>query len=119
MNDLLRSHAPISDAAWAAIEEEARRTLKLILAARKLVDFRGPLGWDASAISTGRMRRLGAGPEPGTEARIREVQPLVELRMPFELACQQFASDRTGEMDSTNTFAVVCVRSVAAGRSRG
>ena len=65
MNDLLRGLAPISEAAWAKIEEEATRTLKLTLAARKVVDFRGPLGWDASAVSNGRARRLGSGPEAG------------------------------------------------------
>jgi uncharacterized linocin/CFP29 family protein len=49
MNDLLRKLAPISDAAWAEIEAEAKRTLKAMLAARKLVDFKGPLGWEAGA----------------------------------------------------------------------
>lgn len=99
MNDLLRSHAPISDAAWAAIEEEAKRTLKLTLAARKLVDFRGPLGWDASAISSGRTRRLDTGPGPGLEARMREVQPLVELRVPIELSREELESVGRGAAD--------------------
>ena len=101
MNDLLRSHAPISDAAWAAIEEEAKRTLKLTLAARKLVDFRGPLGWDASAISSGRTRRLDTGPGPGIEARMREVQPLVELRVPIELSREELESVGRGAAGSS------------------
>ena len=84
MNDLLRSLAPIPEAAWRLIEEEAKRTLRDILAARKLVDFTGPLGWEASAVNTGRMRRI-AEPTPGVEAKLRGVQPLVELRVPFEL----------------------------------
>ena len=54
MNHLLRELAPVSSPAWSIIEEEAKRTLKLKLAARKLVDFVGPLGWEASAVSTGR-----------------------------------------------------------------
>ncbi len=99
MNDLLRDLAPISEAAWATIEEEARRTLKLTLAARKLVDFRGPLGWDASAVSNGRARRLSAGPEPGVEARMREVQPLVELRVPFELTREELEAVGRGAAD--------------------
>ena len=45
MSPLLRELAPITGEAWAMIEEEAKRTLKLKLAARKLVDFSGPLGW--------------------------------------------------------------------------
>ena len=38
MNNLHRELAPISDAAWAQIEEEAARTLKRYLAGRRLVD---------------------------------------------------------------------------------
>jgi uncharacterized linocin/CFP29 family protein len=84
MNDLLRALAPIPDAAWRLIEEEAKRTLRDMLAARKLVDFTGPLGWEASSVDTGRVRRV-AEPAPGIEAKLRGVQPLVELRVPFEL----------------------------------
>lgn len=86
MNDLLRALAPISTEAWTAIEDEARRTLKTMLAARKLVDFVGPLGWGASAISLGRSERLKSDPHKGVEARLRQARPLVELRIPFELS---------------------------------
>ena len=41
MNDLLQELAPISEAAWREIEHEAKRTLRGLLAARKLVDFAG------------------------------------------------------------------------------
>ena len=49
MNDLLREHAPISAEAWHEIDAEATRTLKTLLAARRLVDFKGPLGWNVAA----------------------------------------------------------------------
>src|SRR5690606_35902476 len=62
MNDLLRELAPIAADAWKEIDDEARRTLKLGLAARKLVDFTGPLGWDASAVSLGRSEMLTDAP---------------------------------------------------------
>jgi uncharacterized linocin/CFP29 family protein len=39
VNHLLRELAPVSAEAWAAIEEEASRTLRHFLAARKVVDF--------------------------------------------------------------------------------
>ncbi len=39
MNHLLRSHAPISDAGWKLLDEEARQRSTPALAARKLVDF--------------------------------------------------------------------------------
>jgi uncharacterized linocin/CFP29 family protein len=85
MNDLRRELAPISDAAWREIDAEARRTLKTMLAARKLVDFTGPLGWEASAVGLGRVKPLKLAPEEHVLARIRQVQPMVELRAPFTL----------------------------------
>ena len=42
MNNLHRELAPISDAAWAQIEEEATRTLKRYLAAQHVVDVPEP-----------------------------------------------------------------------------
>ena len=50
MNNLHRELAPISDAAWAQIEEETSRTLKRYLAGRRVVDVQGPAG-------TGSLRR--------------------------------------------------------------
>ena len=44
MNNLHRELAPISDAAWAQIEEETTRTLKRYLAGRRVVDVQGPAG---------------------------------------------------------------------------
>ena len=58
MNSLLREHAPIPAAAWKEIDDEAKRTLKLLLAARRLVDFQGPLGWEASANPTARTEKI-------------------------------------------------------------
>ena len=54
MNHLLRTIAPLSDAAWKGIDEESRERLTAALAARKLVDFSGPHGWEHSATSLGR-----------------------------------------------------------------
>jgi uncharacterized linocin/CFP29 family protein len=99
MNDLLRELAPISDAAWEEIEEEAKRTLKFTLAARKVVDFRGPLGWDASAVSLGRTQSADTLPQSGVEARLRRVQPLVELRIPFELSREELEAVGRGARD--------------------
>ena len=41
MNNLHRELAPISDSAWAQIEEETSRTLKRYLAGRRVVDLKG------------------------------------------------------------------------------
>jgi len=40
MNNLHRELAPISDSAWAQIEEETSRTLKRYLAGRRIVDVK-------------------------------------------------------------------------------
>jgi len=44
MNNLHRSLAPISDAAWSDIEEEAKRTFQRNIAGRRVVDVSGPHG---------------------------------------------------------------------------
>ena len=41
MNNLHRELAPVSDAAWAQIEDETLRTLKRYLAGRRVVDVSG------------------------------------------------------------------------------
>jgi uncharacterized linocin/CFP29 family protein len=84
MNGLFRELAPISEAAWAEIDEEAKRTLTTVLGARRIVDFSGPLGWSAAAVNAGGLEPI-AGFGDGIEARLRRVQSLVELRVPFNL----------------------------------
>jgi uncharacterized linocin/CFP29 family protein len=99
VNHLLRDLAPISDEAWQLIDEEARRSLKHYLAARRLVDFAGPLGFEASAVDLGRVERLGAGPAAGVDAARRRVLPLVELRVPFSLARDELEDAERGAED--------------------
>ena len=55
MDHLLRSIAPISDAGWELLDREARERLTPALAARRLVDFSGPHGWQHSATNLGRV----------------------------------------------------------------
>src|ERR1700678_912214 len=88
MNNLHRELAPISDAAWAQIEEEAKRTVKRCPAGRRVVDVEGPGGADLSAIGTGHLKMIDP-PGEGVLARQRLVKPLVELRVPFDLDRQQ------------------------------
>src|SRR5881398_154842 len=76
MNHLLRSHAPISDAGWTLLDEEARERLTPPLAARKLVDFSGPHGWDYSATNLGRTTSLASAPCVGVSGRQRRVPPV-------------------------------------------
>src|ERR1700694_6188987 len=99
MNNLHRELAPISDAAWSQIEEETSRTIKRYLAGRRVVDVQGPGGMALSAIGTGHLRNVTA-PGDGIVARQREVKPLVELRVPFELDRQQIDDVERGADDS-------------------
>src|SRR6201994_1189095 len=99
MNNLYRELAPISDAAWSQIEEEASRTIKRYLAARRVVDVEGPGGMALSAVGTGHLRNVAA-PGKGIVVRQREVKPLVELRVPFELDRQQIDDVERGANDS-------------------
>jgi uncharacterized linocin/CFP29 family protein len=99
MNNLHRGLAPISDAAWAQIEEEASRTLKRHLAGRRVVDVDGPKGVDFSAVGTGHLRQIKT-PGDGVEAAQRDIKALVELRVPFELTRQAIDDVERGANDS-------------------
>lgn len=84
MNNLHRELAPVSDEAWEQIEQEATRTLKRHLAARRVVDTQGPKGFELAAVGTGHQREIAA-PHEGVHGALREARALVELRVPFEL----------------------------------
>ncbi|MCO5166297.1 MAG: bacteriocin family protein [Planctomycetes bacterium] len=99
MNDLRRELAPVTGAAWREIDDQAKRSLEDRLAARKLVDFRGPLGWAHPAEPTGRTARPSEGPLNGVELRVRYVQPMVELRVPFELSRDELDAVDRGAAD--------------------
>ena len=58
MDLLKRELAPVLPAAFAAVDAEAARVLKLNLAGRRIVDFRGPHGWELAAVNTGRLDDL-------------------------------------------------------------
>jgi uncharacterized linocin/CFP29 family protein len=99
MNNLHRELAPISDAAWAQIEEEATRTLKRYLAGRRVVDVQGPGGVALSAVGTGHLRNIEPSGE-GIITRQRVVNALVEVRAPFDLDRQQVDDVERGANDS-------------------
>jgi uncharacterized linocin/CFP29 family protein len=84
MNNLHRELAPVSDAAWASIEAEAKRTFELHVAGRRVVDTNGPGGQTLAAVGTGHLTDIDP-PEAGITARLRGSLPVVELRVPFTL----------------------------------
>jgi len=85
MNNLHRELAPISDAAWASIEEETTRTLKRYLAGRRVVDVQGPGGAGLSAVGTGHLKTIAA---PGHKSHTMTVRG--------KDACQFGANARRG-----------------------
>ena len=99
MNNLYRDLAPISAAAWAQIEDEAARTLRRYLGARRVVDLHGPEGYDLSAIGTGHISPVDPIAE-GVHSAQREVNPLVELRVPFTLTRRAVDDVARGSNDS-------------------
>lgn len=87
--DLLRREiAPITDEAWARIDQEAKTALKAHLSARYFVDFSGPHGWAFGAVNTGRLH-LPAGKKKEAAGGVhwgqRVVVPLLEVRVPFHM----------------------------------
>ncbi len=99
MNHLMRELAPVSDAAWRQIEGEAERSLKHYLAARRLVDFVGPLGWRHSSVDLGRVKDLKGGALAPAEVAQRRVLPLIELRVPFSMPRSELAAADRGATD--------------------
>jgi uncharacterized linocin/CFP29 family protein len=100
MNHLLRPLAPISDAGWKLLDEEARERLVPALAARKLVDFSGPRGWEYSATNLGRTAAIDTAPCTGVSGRRRQVLAMVELRAEFEVDRQELADADRGARDA-------------------
>lgn len=99
MNHLLRGHAPLSDSNWKLLDDEARERLRGPLAARRLVDFSGPHGWEHSATNLGRVEKVTAPNGKGVSARRRRVLPLLELRAEFAISRDGLRDDDRGAVD--------------------
>jgi uncharacterized linocin/CFP29 family protein len=99
MNNLYRDLAPITDAAWGEIEEEATRTFKRHIAGRRVVDVSDPGGPVTAAISTGHLRDV-TPPSDGVVAALRESKPLVRLRVPFTVSRTAIDDVERGAQDS-------------------
>jgi uncharacterized linocin/CFP29 family protein len=98
MNNLHRELAPISAAAWASIEEEAKRTFTLHLAGRRVIDVTEPGDEVLSAVGTGHLTDIKA-PADGIIARARVAHPVVEFRVPFAVSRQAVDDVERGAED--------------------
>jgi uncharacterized linocin/CFP29 family protein len=119
MNHLFRNRAPITEAGWEEIEKEAKRTLRALLGARRVVDFKGPLGWQASDVELGRVEPI-ASPAGGkaVEARLRRIQPLVELRIPFSMSRAELDAIDRGARDPDLDVVTAAAREIAIAEDR-
>jgi uncharacterized linocin/CFP29 family protein len=99
VSHLLREHAPITEAGWRLLDEEARERLTPALAARKLMDFSGPHGWEHSATNLGRVEEIPDAPGDGVAASQRRVLGLVELRAHFAVSRAQLDDAERGAPD--------------------
>jgi uncharacterized linocin/CFP29 family protein len=99
MSHLLREHAPITDAGWKLIDDEARERLLPGLASRRLIDFSGPHGWELSATNLGRVDPTNVSEQKGVEANRRVVLSLVELRSRFAVSRTELRAGDRGALD--------------------
>ncbi len=98
MDIFRRQHCPIDDEAWQAIESVVRETLTTRMTARRVVDVDGPHGLSFAALNLG---RLGETHEHnGVNYALRQVQPLMELRVPFELSQWELDNIARGAPDA-------------------
>ncbi|HEY6550317.1 MAG TPA: family 1 encapsulin nanocompartment shell protein [Solirubrobacterales bacterium] len=100
MSHLLREHAPITEGNWELLDSEARERLAPALAARRLVDFAGPHGWQYSATNLGRVKEIADPPVKAVSAAQRQVLALVELRARFSVDRSELADADRGAEDA-------------------
>ncbi|HSY22373.1 MAG TPA: family 1 encapsulin nanocompartment shell protein [Polyangiaceae bacterium] len=117
MNNLYRELAPISGAAWAQIDQEATRTLKRHLAARRVVDVPEPKGPGLAAVGTGHMESI-EGPGEDVLATRRLAKALVELRVPFTLTRRAIDAAERGATDSDWSAVKEAARKIAFAEDR-
>lgn len=113
MDLLKRELAPVLPEAWTLIDAEARRVLLLNLAARKLVDLRGPFGWHLAAVNTGRLHLHAEQPVPEVGVGHRISQPLIELRAPVVLDPMELDTAARGADDLDLSAVVAAAERVA------
>ncbi len=118
MNDLRRELAPIPSGVWEEIDQEARTTLKVTLAGRKIADFEGPLGWQSAAVGLGRTEPLSRAPNAGVAAALRKVRPFVEMRASFELSRRELEDFARGAKDADLQPVKDAARAIAIAEDR-
>lgn len=92
--------APLSNEMWKEIKDQAKNVLATSRTIRKFADVDGPYGSDFAAVSTGRFKVPRQKWKSGINYGIREVMPLVEIRIPFELDLWELENIERGAKDA-------------------
>lgn len=99
MNNLHRSLAPISDAAWKQIDDEARDSFEIRAAGRRVVDVPAAAGPALGSVDLGHLE--AATDADGVETRLFRTQPLVQVRVPFTVSREDVDDVERGALDLT------------------
>ncbi|MDM7917444.1 MAG: family 1 encapsulin nanocompartment shell protein [Candidatus Eisenbacteria bacterium] len=112
MDILKRALAPITDLAWTEIEAVTASALRTHMIGRRIVDVSGPHGWDFAAIGLG---RLDVDRQSLDEVYfgVHQVQPLVEVRVPFSLGIWELDNVTRGAADVDLTAAIDAAKRIA------
>ncbi|MCF8398443.1 MAG: bacteriocin family protein [Bacteroidales bacterium] len=99
MDILKKQLAPITEAAWEEINEQASEVFKSDLSARKFADVDGPNGLDMGAIPAGRLHIPKNQDKKELQYGIQEVHPLIEVRTAFKLDLWELDNIERGAKD--------------------
>jgi uncharacterized linocin/CFP29 family protein len=99
MDFLRHSIAPVTDVAWQYLSREARAVLEANMSARRFVDVVGPKGFECSSVNEGKLVHVERTTEDGVQFGVRDVRPLVEVRVPFVLDTWQLDDLSRGAPD--------------------
>lgn len=113
MSILKQSLAPITNEAWEEINEEASQTLKTCLSARKFIKVEGPKGFDFAAVAVGKLDVPKNQKSSDVQYGIHQVQPMIEIRMPFELDVWELDNLERGAEDIDLDNLVVAAKKAA------
>lgn len=84
MQYLKKEQAPLTEAAWEEIEDQARKTLNAWLTARRFLTVEPPHGWDYPGFPMGRLTEIQEEKD-GLCYAPRVFRPVVEIRKSFIL----------------------------------
>ena len=99
MDILKRDLAPITAAAWQAVDNRARQTLTTMLSARRVMDVTGPMGWEFAAVPLGRIEYAKTQSVSGITYGLHQVKPLVEVKVAFTLDIAEIDNAARGGKD--------------------